>query len=101
MYAAANKHNEAVKVLLEKGKADVDQKHLGGGTALLEASTGGAVEAMKILMDAGADFDLKDDDGVSPLMGIASQCNLEGQTMVIDALKAAGKWDAELNRMSF
>jgi len=56
---------------------------------------------MKILMDAGADFDHKDEDGVSPLMGIASQCVLEGQKMVIEALQKAGKWEGEINRMSF
>eukprot|EP00522_Entomoneis_paludosa_P016198 CAMPEP_0172440294 /NCGR_PEP_ID=MMETSP1065-20121228/964_1 /TAXON_ID=265537 /ORGANISM="Amphiprora paludosa, Strain CCMP125" /LENGTH=892 /DNA_ID=CAMNT_0013189081 /DNA_START=48 /DNA_END=2726 /DNA_ORIENTATION=- len=101
MYAAANQKNEVVKLLLEKGQASVDQTHLGGGTALLEAATGGAVEAMQILMDAGANFDHKDDDGVSPVMGIASQCVLEGQKLVVEALQKAGKWDAELDRMSF
>lgn len=101
MYAAANGRVDVVEVLLQEGKAPVDQKHLGGGTALLEAATGGAVEAMKILIAAGADIDLKDEDGVSALMGIASQCDLEGQKMMVKALQDINKFDAELNRMSF
>jgi ankyrin repeat protein len=88
MYAAASNHLDAMKVLLgEKGKADVDARHTNGGTALLESATGGAVDAMKLLIENGASVDFYDDDGVTPLMAIASQGSVEGQTLVIDALK--------------
>ena len=101
MYAAANKKVEFVKLLLGKGKAEVDQRHFAGGTALLEASTGGAVESMKLLIEAGANYDLKDEDGVSATMGIATSCELEGLKLVVELMKKDGKWDSELNRMSF
>jgi ankyrin repeat protein len=54
MYSAAANHVEVVKVLIEKGKIDIDFSHTNGGTALLEAATGGAVEAMKLLIESGA-----------------------------------------------
>jgi len=87
MYAAASDHVEAMKVLIEKGKADVDFRHSHGGTALLEASTGGASNAVKLLLDKGASYDFTDNDGVTPLMAVASQGSLEGQTAILDALK--------------
>jgi len=95
MYAAASDHIAVMKVLLEKGKVDVDFRHTNAGTALLEASTGGAVEAMKLLLESGATYDFVDDDGVTPLMAIASQGSLEGQTLVVDSLKK-GMSDKEL-----
>lgn len=88
MYAAASDHVNVMKILLEKGKIDIDFRHTNGGTALLEAATGGAVEAMKLLIEKGALYDMLDDDGVTPLMAIASQGNLEGQNLVIASLKS-------------
>ena len=41
------------------------------------------LDAMKLLMDKGAKYDLVDSDGVTPLMAVASQGNLEGQTMTL------------------
>jgi ankyrin repeat protein len=87
MYAAASNHVDVMNILIEKGKVDVDFAHTNGGTALLESATGGAVAAMKLLIEKGAKFDFLDDDGVTPLMAIASQGSLEGQTLIIDALK--------------
>jgi ankyrin repeat protein len=59
MYSAAANHVEVVKkVLIEKGKIDIDFSHTNGGTALLEAATGGAVEAMKLLIESGASMTL-------------------------------------------
>jgi ankyrin repeat protein len=87
MYAAASNHVEVMKVLIEKGKIDIDFSHTNGGTALLESATGAAVESMKLLIESGAKYDFRDNDGVTPLMAIASQGNLVGQTLIIDALK--------------
>jgi hypothetical protein len=85
MYAAANRKENVVKVLLEKANADIDQRHLGGGKALLKAA-----------------FDPNDQDGVSPhVIGVASQSDLEGQKMIVEAWQKAGKWGAELNRTPF
>ena len=87
MYGAAHGHIDVMKVLIEKGKASLDAKHTNGGTALLEAASGGKYDAMKLLVDSGATFDYFDDDGVSPLMAIASQGDVDGQTVIIEALK--------------
>lgn len=95
MYAAASNQVDAIKVLLEKGNADIDFRHTHGGTALLEASTGGATEAIKLLLESGAHFDFVDNDGVSPLMAVASQGSIEGQTAILEALKKV-KSEAEL-----
>lgn len=87
MYAAASGHVDAMKVLIEKGKANLDIKHTNGGTALLEAASGGMHDAMKLLVESGADVDFSDDDGVTPLMAIASQGNAKAQSVVLEALR--------------
>lgn len=86
MFAAASNHVEVMKVLIDEGKADLEHRHTNGGTALLEASTGGAVDAMRLLIEKGAAVDIKDNDGITPLMAIASFGSMEGQNLIIDAL---------------
>ena len=95
MYAAASNHVDAMKMLVEKGQAEIDFKHSHGGTALLEASTGGAKDAIKFLLDSGCQFDFVDNDGVSPLMAVASQGSIDGQTAIIEALQKV-KSEAEM-----
>jgi ankyrin repeat protein len=87
MYAAASGHVDAMTVLIVKGKATLDSKHTNGGTALLEAATGGMYDAMKLLVDSGAETDFTDDDGVTPLMAIAAQGNINAQTLILESLK--------------
>uniref|UniRef100_A0A6U3Q8H2 Uncharacterized protein n=2 Tax=Ditylum brightwellii TaxID=49249 RepID=A0A6U3Q8H2_9STRA len=89
MYAAASGHVDVMKVLLEDGKVDIDQLHSNKGSALLEAATGGASEAISFLIEKGAKFDLIDDDGVTPLMAVASQGHLDGVNSILAALKNA------------
>ena len=100
IYAASSNHVDVMKVLLEKGKADIDAKHTNGGTALLEATTSGSVEAMKFLIERGAAFDLRDDDGVTPLMAVGSQKNETAQQVILDALKAKYSGQAFLDHMN-
>lgn len=87
MYAAAADNVEAMESLIKNGKSDINFAHNHGGTALLEAATGGAVKAIKLLIENGAKYDFFDDDGVTPLMAIASQGNVEGQTYLLEKLK--------------
>jgi len=104
MYAAASNHVDAMRALLEKGNSEIDFKHSHGGTALLEASTGGATDAIKLLLEKGAQFDFVDNDGVSPLMAVASQGSIEGQTAMIEALqkiKSEAEMKEHINMFSY
>ena len=88
MYAAASGHADTMKVLIENGGADINALHINGGSALTEAATAGAADTIKFLIENGAKYDLLDDDGVSPLMAVASQGNVTGLDHVLDALKS-------------
>jgi len=88
MFAAASNHVDVMKILVDDGKADIHAKHTNGGTAMLEAATGGSVDAVRFLIERGAAVDIIDDDGVTPLMAIASFGSVEGQLLILDALKA-------------
>ena len=87
MYAAASGKVDTMKVLLEDGKVDVNALHTNGGSALIEACTAGASEAISFLVENGANYDIVDNDGVTPLMAIAAQGNLTGVSTILDALK--------------
>jgi 26S proteasome non-ATPase regulatory subunit 10 len=54
-----------VKLLLQKG-ASVKLRNKRGRTALHDAAEEGAEEVCKLLLDAGGDADLKDEEGVTP-----------------------------------
>ena len=65
-------HIETVRLLLERSAIDVDHVNNLGWTALLEAvilSDGGPrhIEIVKLLLTAGADPNIADKDGVTPL----------------------------------
>jgi len=65
-------HVETVRLLLDRSKIDVNHVNNLGWTALLEAvilSDGGPrhIEIVKLLLDAGADPNIADNDGVTPL----------------------------------
>lgn len=65
-------HVETVRLLLSRSKIDVNHVNNLGWTGLLEAvilSDGGPrhIEIVKLLLEAGADPNIADNDGVSPL----------------------------------
>jgi ankyrin repeat protein len=104
MYAAASDHVDVMKLLIGKGKANLEIKHTNGGTALLEAATGGTINAMKLLIESGAQIDSTDDDGVTPLMAIAAQGSAGAQDFIIEALKkilSTEELTAHINLLSF
>eukprot|EP00956_Cyclotella_meneghiniana_P010378 scaffold14401_cov58-Cyclotella_meneghiniana.AAC.1 len=76
-----------MELLLDVGKVDVNELHTNGGSALLEASTGGQGEAMQFLLSKGAKPDLVDDDGVTPLHAVTSKGDLNGTIALLEALE--------------
>lgn len=78
MYASAGGFPDLVKYLIEKGgEKALNARHKQGGSALMEAATAGNFTVFQILVDAGADPFITDEDGVTALMSAASQGHLE------------------------
>ena len=89
--ASERGHVETVRYLLDETDVDVDHVNRLGWTALLEAillSDGGPrhQEIVRLLIEAGADLDLADKDGVKPL----SHARARGQREIAATLEAAG-----------
>lgn len=89
--ASERGHVETVRYLLEESDVDVDHVNELGWTALLEAillSDGGPrhQEIVALLIEAGADVDLADKDGVKPL----AHARARGQTKTAALLVEAG-----------
>ena len=88
--ASERGHVEVVRYLLDETDIDVDHVNRLGWTALLEAillSDGGPrhQEIVRLLLDAGADPDLADADGVRPL----THARNRGQTAIVRLLEDA------------
>lgn len=68
-YASRNGHSECVKLLLEKKyECEVNARtKSGNSTALMRASATGEAEIVEMLLKAGADASLRDDDGETAL----------------------------------
>lgn len=88
--AAHHGHPETVKILLATA---IDKNHVNrlGWTALLEAvilGNGNSVyaEIVKLLVDAGANLNIADRQGVTPL----AHAKKQGQTQIIRILESAG-----------
>lgn len=89
--ASERGHVEVVRYLLDESDVDVDHVNRLGWTALLEAiilSDGGAAhqEIVRLLLEAGADPDIADGDGVTPLAHARSR----GYEEIAALLVAAG-----------
>ncbi len=89
--ASERGHVEVVRYLLDETDVDVDHVNNLGWTALLEAvilGEGGAPHQaiVRMLLDAGADPELADRDGVTPL----AHARARGQAEVAAILVAAG-----------
>ena len=88
--ASERGHVEVVRYLLNETDIDVDHVNKLGWTALLESillSDGGPrhQQIVELLLEAGADPDLADGDGVRPL----THARHRGQTAIVRLLEAA------------
>ncbi len=65
-YAAANGHNDIVKILLDKS-AYIDAESPNKTTPIMMAARGGHIYTVKLLLDEGADAMLKNDLGMTAI----------------------------------
>jgi uncharacterized protein len=89
--ACERRHVEVVRYLLEESDVDVDHVNYLGWTALLEAvilGSGGPAhdQIVRLLIDHGADLELADRDGVTPL----AHARVRGQAAIAAMLVEAG-----------
>ena len=84
MFAAADGHDEVVRLLLGAG-ADVDGQSENGLTALILAAVNGHAATVRVLLDVGADFDIQTENNVTALMGAAGGAHLEVVRLLLGA----------------
>jgi len=92
--AASEGNLEKIRSLIADG-ADVNCcKEMGNGTPLMCAAFRGKPEAVKLLLDLGADHTLENKQGQTALFMAVSACNTEGSLKAAQILLEAG---ADLN----
>jgi ankyrin repeat protein len=111
MWAAAQSQPEMVKLLIKHG-AKVDARSLvnnwqrqvtaepraqarpaGGLTALLYASRQGCLECVEALLDAKAEVDLTDPEGVTPLIVAVNNFHFDVAALLLKKGANPNKWD--------
>jgi ankyrin repeat protein len=111
MWASARRHPDMMTLLIEHG-ADVDarsihrdyQRHVtaegrpknldsGGFTPLLYAARENCLPCVEVLLASGADIDLPDPDGVSPLHLAIMNANWDLAKQLIEAGADVDQWD--------
>jgi ankyrin repeat protein len=80
--AAVNGDIFTVKKLVERGGIDLDAKNGKIGPALTSAAYGGHGELVKLLLEKGANINVRDENGLTPLMNAA----IAGQAEVVRIL---------------
>jgi ankyrin repeat protein len=76
---------EAVRQHIEAGTNINLKEPMSGSTPLVSAATFGRTEIAKMLIDAGADLTISNNDGTTPLHAAAFFCRVEIVQMLIDA----------------
>jgi ankyrin repeat protein len=111
MWASARRHPQMMELLIDHG-ADVDarsihrdyQRHVtaegrpknldtGGLTPLLYAARENCIACVDVLLANGADIDLPDPDGVSPLLLAIMNVNWDLAKRLIEAGSNVDEWD--------
>jgi ankyrin repeat protein len=111
MWASARRHPEMMELLISHGAA-VDarsfhrdyQRHVtaegrpksldsGGFTPLLYAARENCIACVEVLLESGADIDLADPDGVSPLHLAIMNANWDVAKRLIEAGADVDQWD--------
>ena len=111
MWASARRHPEMIEFLVSNG-ADINsagtnrdyQRHVtaegrpknldsGGFTPLLYAARENCMACVEVLLDNGADIDLPDPDGVSPLHVAIMNANWDLAKQLLEAGADVNQWD--------
>ena len=99
MAAAMNGQLEALRLLLAApgGEAAVNQQDPDGGTALAQAAASGCTAEARLLLQHGADPNLADNDGNSPLIRAAMASGDAGRGVAALLLDAEAEIDHQNN----
>ncbi len=84
MSAVANNDVNGARFFSKAGRALVNQKNLGGATALHLACRENNFEIIKILVESGADVNAVDNEGWTPLMRAALAGNKDSINLLLD-----------------
>jgi len=93
MSAVVSDDANGVRFFSKAGKTLVNQKNLGGATAIHLACRKQNLEIVKILIDSGADLNIADNEGYTPLMRAA----LAADDKISDLLLTRGAKANQLN----
>lgn len=84
MQAAGEGHTDVVRFLMRHGAgARVGAATRTGQTALSEATLKGRIEIMELLIDADADIDQADENGLTPLILAAQNDHQDAATLLL------------------
>lgn len=95
MMAVHSNDVQGVRFFSKAGGVLINQKNLGGATALHIASREGNYEIAKILIEGGANVNAVDNEGWTPLM----RANLNGHHQIVDLLITKGANAGGLNNV--
>ncbi|MBL6664949.1 MAG: ankyrin repeat domain-containing protein [Rickettsiales bacterium] len=84
MSAAIDQDITGVKFFTRSDNATINQQNIGGATALHLASRVGNLEIVKILVKNGANLDIKDNEGWTPLMRAVVAGNIQVVSYLLD-----------------
>lgn len=93
MLAVSNNDLEGVKFFSRAGGFLINQKNIGGATALHIAARNGNIDIIIALLENGADVNIADNEGWTPLMRAAGS----GNAKIVEALLAKGANVGALN----
>ena len=83
--AVCEKHNNIIKMLIDSGRADLNVKCYNGTTPLIQASIDGSVEAVKMLIKAGADLDAQNNHECTAIMNCSYEEHASISKLLLDA----------------
>ncbi|KAF8570080.1 hypothetical protein P879_00535 [Paragonimus westermani] len=90
---AAPKEQQALRLLVSEGEADINAVDAHGRTALSWAATIGATQAVELLLNLGAKLNVRDECGLTPLHCAASRGNCAVVQCILNWVRVANMDD--------